>query len=178
MMKVGDLVKTNKGEGHIKWIDTPWNKIDGTPADLLVKVTIDKIDHWFRLSELEKKEEVKAEKTIKPMKDKIEFQKFIELQHQLEIKVGLITQVEEVPKSTKLLKLAVDFGEGDTRTVVTNIRPHFEQLNDLLMRKFLFVTNLQPTTIMGIESTAMIMPGEIEKGKMVTAYGPEGTIML
>jgi methionine--tRNA ligase beta chain len=179
-MKPGDLVKTNKGEGCIKWIDHPWFDKDGEPADLLVKVTIDKAEHWFRLSELEPAPEKPIEKTQKEttMKPQIEFQEFMEIQAKLEIKVGLVTQVEEVPKSAKLLKLTVDFADGDVRTVVTNIKPHVKELNSLIMRKFLFITNLKPVTMMGIESTAMIVPGEIEKDKTVTVYGPEGTIML
>ena len=179
-MKPGDFVKTAKGSGSIKWIDAPWKLSDGSPADRLVEVAIEKTEHWFRESELELKPKIKTEPIKKEtsMKEKIEFQEFIELQSKLEIRVGLITNVEEVPKSTKLLKLTVDFAEGDVRTVVTNIRPYFKETNDLLMRKLLFVTNLKPTTIMGIESTAMVMPGEIEKDKVVTVYGPEGTIML
>jgi len=56
------------------------------------------------------------------MKDLIEFSEFLEIQKKLEIKVGQIVNVEDVPKSNKLIKLTVDFGT-ETRTVVTNIKP-------------------------------------------------------
>jgi len=56
------------------------------------------------------------------MKELIEFSEFLEIQNKLEIKVGQIINVEDVPKSNKLIKLTVDFG-NETRIVVTNIKP-------------------------------------------------------
>jgi tRNA-binding EMAP/Myf-like protein len=134
------------------------------------------------------------------MKDLIEFSEFIEIQKKLEIKIGQIINVEDVPKSNKLIKLTVDFGT-ETRIVVTNIKPllnlkdsHIQanlrgtlgiavSLDDkghqaLLNKKLAFITNLKPVTMMGIESTAMIMPGEIEKGNVITMQGELGTILL
>jgi len=58
------------------------------------------------------------------MKDLIEFPEFLEIQKKLEIKVGQIVNVEDIPKSNKLIKLTVDFGT-ETRIVVTNIKPLF-----------------------------------------------------
>jgi len=184
-MTIGNTVKTDKGIGHIKWVDNPWNHKDGTPADILVKVTIEKADNWFRLSELqpveiEKKIIVKKE-TNTNMKELIEFTEFLEIQKKLEIKTGTILHVEEVPKSNKLIQLAVDFGEENPRTVVTNIKPLLiSSLNtfDITGHKMLFITNLKPVTIMGIESTAMIMPGELESGLMVTVNAQNGISMI
>ncbi len=95
------------------------------------------------------------------MKDKIEFAEFLDIQSKLEIKVGEIKTVTDVPKSDKLIKLEVDFGEDQLRIVVTNIKPSLgENYVDMLTGKtLLFVTNLKPVKMMGIESTAMIMPG-------------------
>jgi len=126
------------------------------------------------------------------MKDLIEFSEFLEIQNKLEIKVGQIINVEDVPKSNKLIKLTVDFGT-ETRIVVTNIKPLLNsedsevQTNlrgtlgmdiSLIDKKMAFITNLKPVTMMGIESTAMIMPGEIEKGFVITVQGQIGTKLL
>jgi methionyl-tRNA synthetase len=134
------------------------------------------------------------------MKELIEFSEFLEIQNKLEIKVGQIINVEDVPKSNKLIKLTVDFG-NETRIVVTNIKPLLNsedsqiQANlrgtlgmavsmddkghhSLLNKKLSFITNLKPVTMMGIESTAMIMPGEIEKGNVITVQGQIGTTLL
>jgi tRNA-binding EMAP/Myf-like protein len=45
------------------------------------------------------------------MKDKIEFAEFLDIQSKLEIKVGTIQSVTDVPKSDKLIKLEVYFDE-------------------------------------------------------------------
>jgi len=126
------------------------------------------------------------------MKELIEFSEFLEIQNKLEIKVGQIINVEDVPKSNKLIKLTVDFGT-ETRIVVTNIKPLLNsedsevQANlrgtlgmaiSLIDKKMAFITNLKPVTMMGIESTAMIMPGEIEKGNVITVQGQVGTKLL
>ena len=81
-------------------------------------------------------------------------------------------------KSNKLIKLTVDFG-SETRTVVTNIKPLLNPLDEFVLIKlritlgmslslvdksFAFITNLKPVVMMGIESTAMIMPGELDNG--------------
>lgn len=126
------------------------------------------------------------------MKNQIEFSEFLEIEKKLEIKIGKVTTVEDVPKSNKLIKLTVDFGT-ETRTVVTNIKPLLNPSDEsisanlrtslgmamsIVDKKFAFITNLKPVTMMGIESTAMIMPGEIESGNVVTVSGKLGTKLL
>lgn len=116
------------------------------------------------------------------MKDLIEFSQFLEIENKLEIKVGKVVKVEDIPKSNKLLKLTVDFGD-ELRTCVTNIKPHFNiDLNSLdhplTDVKFAFIMNLKPAIMMGIESTVMIMPGQIEENKMVSVVGQIGTKLL
>ena len=117
------------------------------------------------------------EEKEKDMKNQIEFAEFLEIEKKLEIKIGKVTAVEDVPKSNKLIKLAVDFG-SETRTVVTNIKPFLTDTQMLVSMSFAFITNLKPVTMMGIESTAMIMPGEIDSGNMVTVNGTPGTKLM
>lgn len=122
------------------------------------------------------------------MKDKIDFSEFLEIEKKLEIKVGKILFVEAVPKSEKLIKLEVDFGDlpdggRDTRIVVTNIKQHIgdtqECIDVLTGLSFPFVTNLKPVKMMGVESHAMIMPGEIEKrGLVFSVNGSSGINIL
>lgn len=111
------------------------------------------------------------------MKAKINFNEFLEIEKKLEIKVGRIAIVQEVPKSKKLLQLTVDFDEENLRTVVTNIKEHVSG-SDLLNKKFAFITNLEPVTMMGILSQAMIVPGDVENGVLATVTAPEGTKLI
>lgn len=95
-----------------------------------------------------------------------QFEEYLKSQEVLELKSGLITEVVEVPKSNKLLLLTVDFGEGDVRPVVTNIKKDLIDFNILLNKVTLFITNLEPASIMGIESRAMIFANQSEDKKL------------
>jgi methionyl-tRNA synthetase len=74
----------------------------------------------------------------------------------VEIKVGEIKEVSRIEGSEKLLKLKVNFGPED-RQVLSGIGPYFEDVNTLIGKRCLFVTNLAPRMMMGLESQAMIM---------------------
>ena len=76
------------------------------------------------------------------MKDKIEFSEFLELEKKLEIKIGKVISVEDVPKSNKLLKLNVEFGE-EVRIVVTNIKPDLD--NPDIAEKPCTITRMTPS---------------------------------
>jgi len=97
------------------------------------------------------------------MKNKITFEEFLEIQEKLEIKVGVINAAERVPKSYGL-KLTVDFGDGDVRSVFTNLgKTHEpEMLVGLTMP---FIANLEPVEIKGVNSEAMVMVGVGVNGK-------------
>jgi len=76
----------------------------------------------------------------------------------LELKIGKVIQVEDIPGSNKLLKLTVDFGD-EKRIIVAGIKQQYKP-EDLLNKKFVFVTNIQRKKIMGIESQGMILAAE------------------
>jgi methionyl-tRNA synthetase len=97
-------------------------------------------------------------------KEKINFETFLEIGNKLEIKIGMIRSVERVPKSDKMLKLEVSFGDDDRRTVMTNIGNRINDIEELEMLQLPFITNLEPTKIMGVVSEAMIMVAENENG--------------
>lgn len=96
-------------------------------------------------------------------KTKITFEDFLSIENQLEIKIGQITEAENVPKSYGL-KLTVNFGNDDIRTVFTNLgKTHKpETLIGLTMP---FITNLEPSVIKGVNSEAMIMVGTSPEGE-------------
>ena len=65
-----------------------------------------------------------------------------------------------MPKSKKLLKLTVRLGE-ETRTLVAGIAEHYAPA-DLVGRKVVVVANLEPATLMGVESNGMVLAGSAE----------------
>jgi methionine--tRNA ligase beta chain len=75
---------------------------------------------------------------------------------EIDLRVGLIEEVEEIEGKDKLYKLKVNFGE-EVRTVVSGIKPDYPEKEFLKGKKVIFVYNLEPATICGIESQAMIL---------------------
>jgi methionyl-tRNA synthetase len=98
-------------------------------------------------------------------KEKITFDEFLSIEAKLEIKIGTIRTVERIPKSDKMLKLEVSFGDGDRRTVVTNIGNRVD-IDNLEGVQLPFITNLEPAKKMGVMSEAMIMIAENDEGEL------------
>ncbi len=109
------------------------------------------------------KAEEKAEDT--PKKAEITFEDF----EKVELRVGEIIACEAVPKSSKLLKETVKFG-NEVRTIVSGIAKHYTP-EEMVGKKVVFVTNLAPRKICGIMSEGMILAAEDEHGilSLVTA---------
>lgn len=98
----------------------------------------------------------------------------------VEIKIGRILSAEKVQGSDKLLKLSVDFGEENPRQVISGIGKTFTTPEDLIGSSFPFVTNLQPRSIIGLQSQAMIfaaMHGDTLALLRPTADVPPGTML-
>ena len=111
-------------------------------------------------------------------KEKINFETFLEIEKKLEIKMGTIRSVERVPKSDKMLKLVVSFGDEDNRVVMTNIGNQIDDINSLELMQLPFITNLEPTKIMGVVSEAMIVVGLSNSGKMELGVYSDGSKLL
>jgi methionyl-tRNA synthetase len=85
------------------------------------------------------------------MKDTITYPDF----DKLDLRVGTITSAEAIPKSKKLLKLTINFGEEvGTRTVVAGIA----SLGlDVVGGKVVAIVNIAPREMFGIQSHGMIL---------------------
>ena len=75
----------------------------------------------------------------------------------VDIVVGKILSAEKIPDTDKLLKLSVDLGELQPRQIVSGISLYFPDCNVLIGKKCMFVANLEPRVIRGIESQGMIL---------------------
>jgi tRNA-binding protein len=73
----------------------------------------------------------------------------------LDVRVGTIQKVEEVPKSDKLLRLTVGFG-NHTRTILSGMKQERANPQELVGRQALFVVNLEPRRMMGETSEGML----------------------
>lgn len=105
----------------------------------------------------------------------------------VELKVGKILTVEKVEDADKLLKLSVSFGEikkiekdeegndkeivlEDIRQIVSGIALYFEDYSILINKKVMFVTNLAPRSIRGLESNGMILAVSGDDGSFSLLY--------
>ena len=79
--------------------------------------------------------------------------------------VGEVVAAEAVPKSNKLLKLGVNLGETELRTIVSGIAQSYAP-EALVGRRVVVVGNLKPAKLMGIESQGMVLAGEGQDGKV------------
>ena len=109
----------------------------------------------------EKAETVAAETPADEEKaPEISFDDFMKVQ----LRVGEIIACEPVPKSNKLLKETVRFGD-EVRTIVSGIAKHYKP-EEMVGKKVVFVTNLAPRKVCGILSEGMIMAAEDEDGTL------------
>jgi len=74
---------------------------------------------------------------------------------QLDIRVGTIKAVEDVPKSDKLVRLIVDFGDH-TRRILSGMKKERTNPREIEGRQALFVVNLEPRKMMGEVSEGML----------------------
>ena len=89
---------------------------------------------------------------------------------QLDFRAGTILTVEDVEKSTKLTKLTVDLGEEEPRTIVCSLREDYKTVEG---KQALFLVNLAPRKIMGIESHGMLVTLGYDDGIADTLLFPE-----
>jgi methionyl-tRNA synthetase len=81
----------------------------------------------------------------------------------VELRVARVLSAEAVPKSKRLVKLAVDVGT-EQRTIVAGIAEAYLP-EQLVGRTVVIVFNLKPATLMGVQSNGMVLAASPEGGK-------------
>ena len=85
------------------------------------------------------------------MKERISFDDF----KKLDLRAARILTAERIEGSDKLVRIGIDAGEG-TRTLIAGIGKAYDPAL-LAGREIVVVANLEPRTIMGIESNGMLL---------------------
>lgn len=73
----------------------------------------------------------------------------------VELKIATVLTAEPIEKSEKLLKLTVDLG-SEQRQILAGIAKSYAP-QDLVGKQVVIVANLEPKTMMGLESQGMIL---------------------
>jgi methionyl-tRNA synthetase len=75
----------------------------------------------------------------------------------VELRIGQVRTAEAVPKADKLLKLSVDVGEPEPRTIVAGIAQAYPDPAVLVGKRIVVVANLAPRPLRGITSQGMLL---------------------
>lgn len=88
---------------------------------------------------------------VAPVKPTVSYDVF----EKLDIRVGTIERVEDVPGADKLVRLIVDLGDHK-RTILAGIKQEREDPTEIEGKQALFVVNLEPREMMGGVSEGML----------------------
>ncbi len=132
------------------------------PAELLFEKIDDdaiqaQIDRLARIKEENQKAAWKPE----PQAPDLDFDTFMKA----DLRVGTVLECERVPKADKLLRFLIDDGMS-RRTIVSGIAKHYDPA-DLVGKQVVFIANLPPRRLKGIESQGMILSAENPDGSLV-----------
>jgi methionine--tRNA ligase beta chain len=85
----------------------------------------------------------------------------------IDLRVGTVTDAERVEGSEKLLKLKVDVGDdGGPRQILSGVAKWYAP-EDMVGKQVVVVLNLEPRTMMGLESQGMLLAARGEDGSAV-----------
>ncbi len=79
----------------------------------------------------------------------------LEVLNQIDIRIGTIVSVADVPNSDKLLQLRVNFGDHE-RTIVAGMKTERADAQEIVGKQALFVVNLEPRKMRGVLSEGML----------------------
>ena len=142
------------------------NKVSEAPEILFARMDVNellkKVEEMFPKAEEPKEEETTEEESFEiKHKPNVSFEDFMKL----ELRVGEVIACEEVPKSKKLLKETIKFG-NETRTIVSGIKKWYSA-EEMVGKKVMVVTNLKPAKLAGMISEGMILCAEDAEGNVV-----------
>lgn len=95
----------------------------------------------------------------------------------LDLRVGKILKAEPHPNADKLLVLTVDLAEDEPRTIVAGLKAHYTPA-ELENQKAIFITNLEPANLRGIESQGMILAAVSKDNSKVSFLKPEKNLEI
>ncbi|MFQ6085977.1 MAG: hypothetical protein ACE5OY_06920 [Candidatus Bathyarchaeia archaeon] len=87
----------------------------------------------------------------------VSFQDFMKL----DLRIGRIAKVEQVPKAMSLFRMEVDLGGGVTKQSLAGLVGHYS-IDELVGRKIVFLANLEPKRMMGYVSEGMLLAAEFD----------------
>ena len=81
----------------------------------------------------------------------------------LDLRVAEILEVKDHPNADKLYLIDIDIGALGKREIVAGLKKHY-LLEELVGKKIIIVSNLEPATIRGIKSAGMLLAASDKQG--------------
>ena len=106
-----------------------------------------------------------------PIKPTVSFSAF----ECIDLRVGTITAVQDVPQSKKLQRLIVSFGDH-TRVILAGIKKERSNPQELEGRQALFIVNLEPRPMAGEVSDGMLVDAGYSDGITPVLLIPESPV--
>ena len=90
----------------------------------------------------------------------------------VDLRVGVITSVEDHPNADRLYVIRIDDGSGQDRTICAGIKSYYS-VDELLQKSIVFVSNLKPRALRGVNSQGMMLAADDGNGgvRLVTIDG-------
>ena len=124
----------------------------GEPELLFEKIEDDTIQYQLdRLARIKKENVIKNFKP-EPVAETIDIDTFAKA----DLRVGTVLACQKVKKAKKLLQFSIDDGTGNPRTILSGIAEHYDPAT-LVGKQVVYIANLAPRKICGIESEGMIL---------------------
>jgi len=150
-----ELVRRMIGAGEVPLADFAWGSLRaGTPLEE-GEVPFPRLEKLAAPAQPEPVEE--------QMENVVTFDDF----QKVDLRVAQVLAAEKVAGADKLLKLHVSLGEEE-RQIIAGIAQHYDP-EQLVGRRIVVVTNLQPARIRGEESRGMLLAAEDQEGRLVLA---------
>jgi len=93
----------------------------------------------------------------------------------IDIRIGTIKNVEDIPASKNLVRLTVDFGDHQ-RKILAGMKQERENPEEIKGKQALFVVNLEPKKMMGEVSEGMVFDIGYADGIIPVLAVPENPV--
>ena len=84
----------------------------------------------------------------------------------VELKIAKVSEAERIEGSEKLLKLKIDVGETEPRQIIAGIGKIYSP-EELIGKEIVIVANLEPKSLMGLESSGMLLAATDGEGRPI-----------
>ncbi len=155
-IETGEIISANNKIHNIIYPELLSGTLIKQPEIIFARIENEVVEAQIaKLGDNNKQEDTKVIES-----DLIEYTDFMKTK----LRTAKVISAEAIPKSKKLLKLQVEFG-NEKRQIIAGIAEHYTP-EEIVGQTVVIVANLKPAKIMGLESQGMILAASNADGKL------------